>query len=181
MSNLTNISKEQFYNIYKQDINSVLIDVRTPMEYQNQHVKDSFNIPLDNISPESIDSFLVEHNRANDESVYLICKSGKRSKIAQQRLEASTRSIICIDGGIDDMTNDNQIQFNQGTSKFISLERQVRITAGVLIVTGFILGASVHPAFYGVTAFVGAGLIVSGITDWCGMGLLMAKMSWNKV
>ena len=181
MNNLTIISKEQFYNVQKQSTNLVLIDVRSPMEYQIQHIKDSFNIPLDKISTESVESLLSEHKLAHDESVYLICKSGKRSKMAQQKLEDSPGSIICIDGGIDDMTDDNTIQFNEGSSRFLSLERQVRITVGALILNGFILGASVNPAFYSVTAFLGAGLIVSGITDWCGMGLMIAKMPWNKV
>ena len=181
MNNLTNISKELFYNVYKQNTNLVLIDVRSQMEYQTQHIKDSFNIPLDNISPESVGCFLAEHNFKNDESVYLICKSGMRSKMAQQKLEALTRSTICIDGGIDDMTNDNNIQFNKGTSNIISLERQVRIATGSLTLTGIILGAFVHPAAYSLSAFVGAGLMVAGITDWCGMGLLIAKMPWNKV
>ncbi len=181
MSNLTNISKEQFYNVYKQDANPVLIDVRTPLEYQTQHIKDSFNIPLNNISTESVESLLSEHDFTNDESLYLICKSGKRSKMAQQKLADSPRSIICIDSGIDNITNDNTIQFNRGSSRVISLERQVRIATGTLTLTGIILGAFVHPAAYSLAAFVGVGLMVAGITDWCGMGLLIAKMPWNKV
>ena len=78
MNNLTIISKEQFYNVYTQSTNLMLIDVRSPMEYQTQHVNESFNIPLDNISPENVESLLAKHNFLNDECVYLICKSGKR-------------------------------------------------------------------------------------------------------
>jgi len=53
------------------------------------------------------------------------------------------------------------------------LERQVRIAAGVLVLTGVTLGTFVHHGLYVISAFVGAGLVFAGITDWCGMGLLL--------
>jgi Protein of unknown function (DUF2892) len=62
----------------------------------------------------------------------------------------------------------------------ISLARQVRITAGALVVAGVGLGWFVHPGFYGLSAFVGAGLVFAGITDICGLCLLLAKLPWNK-
>ena len=68
---------------------------------------------------------------------------------------------------------------SRGVAKVISLERQVRIVAGTLVLTGVLLAYFVHPAFVGISAFVGAGLIFAGVTDWCGMGLLLAKLPWN--
>jgi hypothetical protein len=65
--------------------------------------------------------------------------------------------------------------------KTISLERQVRIAAGLLVVSGTALGAFVHPYFLGLAAFVGAGLVFAGITDTCGMGMILARMPWNQV
>ena len=65
--------------------------------------------------------------------------------------------------------------------KAISLERQVRIAAGLLVLLGALLGWLVHPAFVGLSAFVGAGLVFAGVTDTCGMGLLLARMPWNRV
>jgi hypothetical protein len=64
--------------------------------------------------------------------------------------------------------------------KAISLERQVRIAAGSLTFLGAALGAFVHPAFIGLSAFVGAGLIFAGVTDTCGMGMILARMPWNQ-
>jgi rhodanese-related sulfurtransferase len=69
---------------------------------------------------------------------------------------------------------------DRGAAKVISLERQVRIAAGSLVLLGLLLGWLVHPAFFGLSAFVGAGLIFAGITDVCGMGLLLARMPWNQ-
>lgn len=65
--------------------------------------------------------------------------------------------------------------------RVISLERQVRIAAGALVVAGVLLGWLVHPAFLGLSAFVGAGLVFAGVTDTCGMGLLLARMPWNRI
>jgi hypothetical protein len=64
--------------------------------------------------------------------------------------------------------------------KAISLERQVRIVAGSLVLIGVILGTWVHPYFYGLSGFVGAGLLFAGISDTCGMGMLLSKMPWNQ-
>ena len=62
----------------------------------------------------------------------------------------------------------------------ISIERQVRIGAGTLVLLGVLLGSWVDPFWFFLSGFVGAGLIFAGITDWCGMGLLLAKMPWNQ-
>ena len=64
--------------------------------------------------------------------------------------------------------------------RVISLERQVRIAAGALVLVGVLLGWFVHPYFVWLSAFVGGGLIFAGITDTCAMGMLLAKMPWNQ-
>jgi predicted branched-subunit amino acid permease len=67
-----------------------------------------------------------------------------------------------------------------GTTKAISVERQVRIAAGSIVLSGVLLSKFVHPNFVWLSGFVGAGLIFAGITDFCGMGLLLAKAPWNR-
>mgnify|MGYP003572779105 FL=1 len=62
----------------------------------------------------------------------------------------------------------------------MSLERQVRIAAGSLVVLGVALGFAVHPGFFGLAGFVGAGLVFAGLTDTCGMGMVLARMPWNR-
>jgi hypothetical protein len=66
-----------------------------------------------------------------------------------------------------------------GSRKTITLERQVRIAAGSLTIIGVILSATIHPAFYGVSAFVGSGLVFAGVTDTCGMAMILARMPWS--
>ena len=62
----------------------------------------------------------------------------------------------------------------------MSIERQVRITAGSLVLIGLILGFLVHPGYFAISAFIGTGLVFAGITNTCGLGLLLARMPWNK-
>jgi hypothetical protein len=69
---------------------------------------------------------------------------------------------------------------NRGASKVMSLERQVRIAAGAIVLIGALLAQFVHPTFIWLSAFVGAGLMFAGITDTCAMGLLISKLPWNQ-
>ncbi len=62
----------------------------------------------------------------------------------------------------------------------MSLERQVRIAAGFLVLTGVLLGVFLSPAAYALSGFVGAGLMFAGITDTCAMGMLLSRMPWNR-
>ena len=85
---------------------------------------------------------------------------------------------MIVEGGIGALDNAGaSLQKGQGT--IMSLERQVRIAAGSLVVIGVALGTLVNPWFYGLSGFVGAGLVFAGVTDTCGMGMMLARMPWN--
>jgi len=62
----------------------------------------------------------------------------------------------------------------------LSLERQVQIAIGSLLVLKVFLGFSVHELFFALTAMIGIGLIVAGTTRWCGMARLIAHLPWNR-
>ncbi len=62
----------------------------------------------------------------------------------------------------------------------IDLNRQVRIAAGSLVLLGVGLGWFVHRGFYGLSAFIGAGLVFAGITDFCGLCRVLALLPWNR-
>ena len=114
------------------------------------------------------------------ESVYLLCQSGLRADLAIKKLAGEEDShYIIIDGGLNALKAAG-MDIEKGSSNLISLERQVRIAAGALTVIGVVLGTFVNPYFYGLSAFVGAGLMFAGITNTCGMALALAKMPWNK-
>ena len=65
-------------------------------------------------------------------------------------------------------------------SNAISLERQVQIAVGSLLILKVILGFSVHTLFFALAAVIGAGLVVAGVTRWCGMAQLVARLPWNR-
>jgi len=153
-----------------------LIDVRTPAEFREVHVAAARNIPLDRLDPAAV---LASRNGSNDAPIYLICHAGSRGRLACEKfLAAGFPNVVNVDGGTSACVAAG-LPVVRG-QKTISLERQVRIAAGSLVLIGALLAWLVHPAFIGLSAFVGAGLVFAGITDTCGMGMLLARMPWNQ-
>ena len=153
-----------------------LIDVRTPVEYREVHVDIARNVPLEQLDPVTL---MQSRNGAVNEPLYFICRSGSRGQQACEKfLKAGFSNAVNIEGGTMACV-DAGLPVVRGR-KAISLERQVRIAAGSLVMLGAILGWWVHPAFIGLSAFVGAGLVFAGITDTCGMGMILARMPWNR-
>lgn len=153
-----------------------LIDVRTPAEYRQCHATSARNIPLDSLDPQAV---LESRSGFPETPLYIICQSGNRAQKACEKFSAITHSqIVNIEGGTQAWLEAG-LPVVRGKS-ILSLERQVRIAAGTLILMGVLLGWIIHPAFIGLSAFVGAGLVFSGITDSCAMGTMLAKMPWNQ-
>jgi rhodanese-related sulfurtransferase len=150
-----------------------VIDVRTPVEFAEVHVPQARSVPLDGLRPGAL-------QLPQDQPVYLLCRSGQRATKAAERFarEGFVQPVV-VEGGTLAWIDAN-LPVTRGTAKVISLERQVRIVAGSLVLVGVLLGWFVHRGFFGLSAFVGAGLVFAGITDFCGMGLLLARMPWNK-
>ncbi len=154
-----------------------LVDVRTPAEFEDMHVQGAKNVPLDRLDPTAVQR---ERNDSARQPLYVICRSGGRAEQACRRfIAAGIDDVINIDGGTLACESAG-LPVVRGKST-MSLERQVRIAAGSLVVLGVVLGYFVHPYFVGLSAFVGAGLVFAGITDTCGMGMLIARMPWNQV
>jgi hypothetical protein len=114
------------------------------------------------------------------EALYVICRSGNRGKQACHKLETAGLNMVNVEGGTLAWEAAG-LPVIRGTRKVISLERQVRIAAGFLAIVGAVMAMVVHPYFAGLSAFIGAGLMFSGITDTCGMAMLLARMPWNQV
>jgi rhodanese-related sulfurtransferase len=152
-----------------------LIDVRTPAEFGEIHADFARNLPLDSLDPAA---FIQARQGAAGSPLYVICKSGGRSKQACEKLMAAgCADVVSVEGGTTAWAEAG-LPVVRG-KKAVSLERQVRIAAGSLVVLGAAL-SYFHPAFVCLSAFVGAGLIYAGITDTCGMGMLLARMPWNR-
>ena len=154
-----------------------LIDVRTPAEFRELHIPFARNVPLDRLDPSAV---ARARTAAPESPVYVVCRSGSRGRQACARLiAAGVTNVVNVEGGTLAWAEAG-LPVVRG-KKVISLERQVRIAAGFLVLVGVVLGWLVHPACAGLAAFVGAGLVFAGVTDTCGMGLLLARMPWNRV
>jgi len=171
------ISPKRLHELYEQGEKIELVDVRTPVEFREVHAVYARNVPLDAIDP---DELMSNRNGMSGEPLYVICNSGNRSsKACEQFLACGFNEVVNVDGGTN-AWDEAGLPVKRG-KKAVSLERQVRIAAGFLVLLGVSLGFFLHPAFYGLAAFVGAGLMFAGITDTCTMGMLIAKMPWNQV
>ncbi len=153
-----------------------VFDVRTPVEYAARHVPQAVNVPLDELRPGALPATV---RVAKDQPVYLLCQSGGRAARAAEKFAAEGFRGVVVKGGTA-AWGEAGLPLERGESNVISLERQVRIAAGSLVLIGFLLAHFVHPYFLALSAFVGAGLVFAGISDWCGMGLLLAKAPWNR-
>ena len=150
-----------------------LIDVCSPTEYASGHVPGAVNIPMEQIGAHIADLRIGT-------PVVLICKSGQRACATAQRLKASRTDVLVLDGGTRAWRESGgQIVVNTRTGW--SLERQVRLGAGLLVLVGVVLSQVWNRSWIGLSAFVGLGLTFAGLTDICGMAFLLTKMPWNKV
>lgn len=176
---VTTISPQQLSDLLagKQPVR--LVDVRTPAEFGEVHVNIATNIPLDRLDPATVGSHVP-----GEGPLYFICKSGGRSgKACEKMLAAGHTDVISIDGGTTACAAAG-LPVVQG-KKVMSLERQVRIAAGALVFAGVMLAAfggtdTLRMAGLGLAGFVGAGLVFAGVTDTCGMAMLIARMPWNQ-
>ena len=157
-----------------------LIDVRTPAEFGEVHVDFARNMPLDRLDPQSIAGLCAEG------PVYFVCRSGTRSqKACEKMLAAGFDRVVSVEGGTA-ACEAAGLPVIRGR-KVMSLERQVRIAAGTLVAVGAALAAfgpdgplPWKAIGAGLAGFVGCGLVFAGLTDTCGMAMLLTRMPWNQ-
>ena len=170
------VSAEQLAELDAQG-NLDVIDVRTPAEYRELHAIIARNMPLDSLDPHAV---MKARSGTANEPLYLICNSGSRgTKACQKFIDSGYANVVNVEGGTEAWVAAG-LPVVRG-KKTISLERQVRIAAGFIVLVGALLGIFLHPSFAVISALVGAGLMFAGITDSCAMGMLIAKMPWHQV
>ncbi|MFE8956380.1 rhodanese-like domain-containing protein [Streptomyces althioticus] len=155
-----------------------VIDVRTPGEYAGGHLPGALNIPLDQIRRALPD---IRH-AAGHGDVLVVCASGARSENACKILAGNGVTAATLSGGTGAWAADgHELHHPQGSSRTTwGMERQVRLTAGVIVLLGLLLGLVVHPAFQLLSAGIAAGLVFSALTNTCGMAALLARLPHNR-
>ncbi|MFE6685801.1 rhodanese-like domain-containing protein [Streptomyces sp. NPDC057743] len=156
-----------------------LIDVRTPGEYASGHLPGALNIPLAQIR-----RAVPELRHAADRGdVLLVCASGNRSENARRLLAEQGVTTANLAGGTTAWAAEGHELHRPAacdTPASWSMERQVRLTAGSLVLLGLLLGLLVHPAFQFLSAGIGGGLVFSALTNTCGMAVMLAKLPHNR-
>ncbi len=152
----------------------VIVDVRTEVEYASAHADGAEHVPLDRFDPHD-----VLRRFGSKAAIACICKSGMRGgKAAKLLVDAGAAGVVNVAGGTQAWEAAGLPVERQ--SRVIPIERQVLIGAGSLVTAGVLLAYFVHPAFVILSLFVGCGLMFAGITGFCGMALVLARMPWNK-
>lgn len=171
------ITPSELNHVLQKDASAPLIDVRTPAEFEEVRATSAVNIPLDQFDPSAV---IASHRLEPGKPVYLICKMGGRSQRACDALsKAGFSSAVNVTGGTDAWVSAG-LPVTRGQKQAFSLQRQVQILAGSLALTGALL-SFIHPWWALLSAFIGAGLVFSGLTNTCGMGSILARMPWNQV
>ena len=151
-----------------------LLDVRTPGEYGALHVRGAYNVPLDTLAEHA-----AEIRDSVSAPIVLVCLSGQRARKAEAALQAAgLQQLHVLDGGTNGWVAAG-LPVVRGVHK-VSLERQVRMVAGGLAAMGGLLAACVNPVFGLLPALVGSGLLFAGLTDTCGMAMLLARLPYNR-
>ena len=151
-----------------------LLDVRTAPEYAGAHVPGAKLMPLNELK---VEAFLAQHKPGRP--FYVLCQAGARaSKAIEQFERAGCDDCVLVEGGTQAWI-DAGLPVHRGVSRVLPLMRQVQIVVGSLSATGAILALAVSPWFAILPLFLGCGLLFAGITGWCGMALLLARMPWN--
>lgn len=168
------VSCSLFHDEWSKDSSrAVLVDVRSAIEFRQVRAVMADNLPLDELNARAFRR-LVAGRRA-----FLICRSGARAKAAAERLlAAGLGDLLVVDGGTEAWVAAGLPTVREPS--VMPLERQVRIVVGLLIVLFSVITYSVHILFLLGVLFVGSGLIFAGLTDWCGMGLVLSRMPWNR-
>jgi rhodanese-related sulfurtransferase len=148
---------------------ALLVDIREADEHARARIPGARNMPLAKLEAIGEAPAVIFH-----------CRSGMRTDANAARLaEAAQCEAYLLEGGIEGWRKAG-LPVAEDRKAPLEIMRQVQITAGLLVLTGVILGFTVAPAWFGLSAFVGAGLTFAGVSGWCGMAKLLAIMPWNR-
>jgi rhodanese-related sulfurtransferase len=153
---------------------ALLIDIREPDEFARRHIEGAVSQPLSTLGSAPLPAL------AGAAIVYT-CKSGMRTATNAARLAAAVDGpAYVLAGGVDGWATAG-LPVVANAKAPLEMMRQVQIAAGLLVLTGVLLGWLVAPGFFVLAGFVGAGLTFAGVSGFCGMARLLAVMPWNRV
>jgi len=172
-TSLEMISPHDALSLLKRDPQAKILDVHSAFEFSQMHIEPSFNMPIDMLSAK------INELSKSKQSYIVLCHTGNRAAMAADMLmQSGIHAVKVIEGGIVHW-QDEKLPVIKGEGG-ISLERQVRLIAGSLVLLGIIMSWLLHWAFICIPLFVSCGLVYAGLTDNCLMGELLMKLPYNK-
>jgi rhodanese-related sulfurtransferase len=174
---MKSISASELKNLINSGMQIDLIDVRTPLEFRAMHVTVARNVPLDRLDPNA----LRNAGGVSSDPLYVVCRSGGRSRQACEKLlAAGVTNVVNVEGGTMACASAGAPVI-RGKSA-IPLNCQVQIITGVSVIAGTIAAlATANLYWLSLPLVMGAGLVFSGLTNTCAMGTMLARMPWNQV
>lgn len=177
--NTQTVTPRALYDRQAQGHPITLIDVRTPAEFESIHAADAILHPLESFEPDQVMAKLGGNGLGKTEPVYLTCQSGNRASQAAERLaDAGFENVFVLEGGTEAWAGEN-LPVVRGC-KTLSLERQVQIALGTMVILKVVFGFAIHPAFFILVGGIGAGLLFAGLTQNCALAKVIARMPWNQ-
>ncbi len=157
------------------DNGAVLVDIRAADEHAREWIPGAHHLPLSEFNRNDIS---LDAGRP----VIFYCRSGARTTNSAPLLASKvsgTCEAFIIEGGLDAWKKAG-LPVSKDPKQPLELQRQVQIGAGSMVFLGTLLGILISPWLLAIPAFVGAGLIVAGITGFCGMARLLIWAPWNR-
>ena len=164
------VTAEELHALRQQDSRPLLLDVRSPIEFESERIEGALNVPLD-----ALDTRVDEIPESAD--VVVVCRTGVRATIAAESLARAGRRARVLDGGVQAWRR-ARLPLREGRKR-LPVDRQVQLIAGTMVLIGVGLGLAVSPWFLALAAFFGAGLTFAGATGTCGLALLLMRLPWN--
>ncbi|MFF8375995.1 rhodanese-like domain-containing protein [Streptomyces sp. NPDC015661] len=155
-----------------------VVDVRTPGEFASNRLPGAVNVPLERLDGSLADLRLAAENG----TLLLVCASGTRSDKGAEVLAAHGIAAASLAGGTRAWAAAGHgLEYPPGPVRAVwGMERQVRFTAGSLVLLGLVLGLLVHPAFPFLSAAIAGGLVFSAVTDTCGLAVVLGRLPFNR-
>lgn len=170
------IDVNELSNRMKQDAHAILIDVRSPAEYDAAHVDRSVLLPLDRLAAVQVEAL----RHGDDAPVYVMCKAGVRADQACRKLAAEgVGNLVLVTGGLDAWRGQG-LPVICGKPAGMPVMQQVQLTIGTAVVAGAALAWFINPAWVVLCAAMGAGMMMAGMTGLCPLASLIGAMPWNK-
>lgn len=172
MTNVRRCSTDELAQALADD-DCQVIDVREPAEYRSEYIEGTLLAPLSRFERH-------QHELDHERPVHVVCRSGTRAAQAAERLVArGCRDVRVVEGGLTAWVSEGRaVEWQPGGAW--SLERQVRFGAGAVVFASVAAGFAIHPAFAIVAGAAGGGLMFAGATDTCFLGMVLARMPWNR-